>query len=345
MTMQKLVITTIVIILMLTASGARPKVKIKNLQHGQGSVVSVRFMRDGKGLLSASFDGSLVLWNLQTLMPVWKIDLDAETKNGESHTISEILDMDVSPDDTTIALAYNRSHVVGNTLKGKSEYRIGLFDSRNGRELRTLIGHTALVGTVAFSPDGKLLASASSDFTAKLWNIQTGEQVWSIKLRGLGKKITFSPNGDLLAIGMLSNSPWQPVVEVRRVTQNARLEREIEQGKRNVSDLAFSPDGKMLAIATHDNDGSQVELWNLHTAARKSTFIYKADISSIAFSPSRGLLGLGGLSGEIIFRSLQTHSTTLVSKSDAQVNDICFSHDGSSLAAGTEKGGIVLIRR
>src|SRR5215203_2588926 len=247
MIMLKLLITTIVIVLTLNSSWAQPKEKIKNLQHGQSSVVSVRFMRDGKGLLSASFDGTLVLWNLQTHKPLWKVDLDAEAKKEESRTISEILDMDISPDGTTIAVAYNRSHVVGSTLKGKSEYRIGLLDSRDGRELRALTGHTALIGTVTFSPDGTLLASASSDFTARLWNLQTGKQVWSIKLRGLGKKIVFSPKGEVLAIGMLSNSPWQPVVEVR-IAQSAKLEREIEQGRANVSDIAFSPDGQLLAV-------------------------------------------------------------------------------------------------
>lgn len=98
---------------------------------------------------------------------------------------------------TSVAVAYSRSHVVRNSLKGGTEYHIGLFDSHDGRELRVLSGHTALIGTVAFSPGGTLLAFASSDFTARLWNVQTGAQVWSLKLRGLGKRIAFSPNPEL----------------------------------------------------------------------------------------------------------------------------------------------------
>lgn len=346
MTMLKILITIIVIIVTLDSSWARPKAKLKSLQHGPSSVVSVRFMRDVKSLLSASLDGTLVLWNLNTHKPLWKVDLDAKTKAEESHTISEILDMDVSPDGNTIAVAYNRSHVVGNTLKGKSEYRIGLLDSRDGREVRVVTGHTGLIGTVAFSPDGTLLASASSDFTARIWNVQTGEQVWSVKLKGLGKKVVFSPNGQLLAIGMLSNSPWQAVVEVR-TAQNGRLEQEIEQGKANVSDIAFSPDGKLLAVATHDIDGSQVETWNLHRTEQKCSFIDKTDINSIAFSPSGGLLALGGSThgkGEVIIRFLKSQKSRVATKSNAQVTDIRFSHDGSWLAVGTEKGEITLIR-
>jgi WD40 repeat protein len=344
MTMLKILITITVIIGTLDSSW--PKAKLKSLQHGQSSVVSVRFMRDGKSLLSASFDGTLVLWNLKTHKPLWKVDLDAKTKAEESHTISEILSMDVSPDGNTIAVAYNRSHVVGNTLNGKSEYRIGLLDSRDGREVRVVTGHTGLIGTVAFSPDGSLLASASSDFTARIWNVQTGEQVWSVKLKGLGKKVVFSPNGQLLAIGMLSDSPWQAVVEVR-IAQNGRLEQQIEQGKANVSDIAFSPDGKFLAIATHDIDGSQVETWNVHRTEQKCSFIDKTDINSIAFSPNGGLLALGGSmhgKGKVIIRFIKSQKRTVATKSNTQVTDIRFSHDGSWLAVGTEKGEIKLIR-
>jgi WD40 repeat protein len=68
--------------------------------------------------------------------------------------------------------------------------------------VRTLEGHTGWVYSVAFSPDGKLLASGSGDHTIKLWEVATGQEVrtltghtWNVL------SVAFSPDGQLLASG------------------------------------------------------------------------------------------------------------------------------------------------
>jgi WD40 repeat protein len=76
-----------------------------------------------------------------------------------------------------------------------------------GQPVRTLTGHTWGVKSVAFSPDGRLLASGSNDETIKLWEVATGREVrtltghtWTVY------SVAFSPDGRLLASGSEDNT-------------------------------------------------------------------------------------------------------------------------------------------
>jgi WD40 repeat protein len=78
--------------------------------------------------------------------------------------------------------------------------RVQLWEVTSGRILQTLRGHTARVGCVAFSPDGRFLAIGSQDRSVIVWDIATGEEMWTF--RGHQDRVAlvaFSPDGRRLA--------------------------------------------------------------------------------------------------------------------------------------------------
>jgi uncharacterized caspase-like protein len=89
-----------------------------------------------------------------------------------------------------------------NFINGFFNYSIRLWDAASGRELRTLTVNTAGIRAMAFSPDGRLLASGGDDAVVKLWDTATGREIATLKGHSLGvKAVAFSDDGKLLVSG------------------------------------------------------------------------------------------------------------------------------------------------
>ena len=119
---------------------------------GGGDVV---FSPDGK-LLASVTRTQIALWDVKTGRNIGTLVEDAQVRYG-------IRALTFSPDGTRLASA--------------SRTQIKLWDIETRAEIMTLKGHTDTIDSVAFSPDGKLLASGASDKTVKLWNIETGGNI------------------------------------------------------------------------------------------------------------------------------------------------------------------------
>ena len=190
---------------------------------------------------------------------------------------------------------------------------------------------TDRISSVAFSPDGTILASASSGSIVNLWDVATQTNIAT--LQG-SWSVAFSPDGTILASG---TKMWDVATREHIATLG-------EQHRSHA--IAFSPDGTILASGLSGSDDNTIELWDVRTKQPIATLDgHSGWIFSVAFSPDGRILASGGAGdGAIKLWDVATRtniamlSDTRISISDIQ--SIAFSPDGTILASGSGSGRI-----
>ena len=99
----------------------------------------------------------------------------------------------ISPEGTVLALTFGIDDF---------ENAVSLWDTATGRHLGSLQGHKQAIWSVAFSPDGRTLASSSADGSLRLWNVESRRELMSLEEGGAGlAHLSFSPDGSFLVAG------------------------------------------------------------------------------------------------------------------------------------------------
>ena len=209
---------------------------------------------------------------------------------------------------------------------------IKLWDLQNDT-VQTLSGHTAVVNSIAFSPNGELLASVSDDRTIRLWNVHNQQNIATLRPGPLFRAVAFSPDGQLLATGgWIEVKLW----DVRRRTEIATL-----QHDQQVRTVAFSSDGQLLAAGYGTGEGSgTVKVWNVKSRQVVATLEDDlAFVRSVTFSSDDRYLASSHYNGEV--KVWNVSDWELLRTMPAGDYDIAFSPDGKMIA-GTGNGSVNL---
>jgi len=137
----------------------------------------------------------------------------------------------------------------GKILAFKRDNLIYLWDIAGQREIGILEGHTGNVGSIVFSPDGKMLASSDSRLKIRLWNVIEKKQIGFLEGYSMMVSIAFSSDGKYLATGhgrMVINDNRVSLWSIPELKQTTLLEGDPTE-EWIYSNVAFSPDGKTLA--------------------------------------------------------------------------------------------------
>ncbi|MEM6252337.1 MAG: TIR domain-containing protein [Cyanobacteria bacterium P01_D01_bin.156] len=196
------------------------------------------------------------------------------------------------------------------------------------REKNNLDGHDGIIWDTAISKNGKMIASASADGSARLWKTdgsQLGEPFSADDTQVLS--VAFSPDARLLAIGLEKGEIqlWQ--IEPKRLLLTTMVHSEAP-----VTDLAFSSDGQIIASASEDKT---VRLWKPDGTSLKTLTQHIAAVRAVEFSPDGKLLATGADDSTIRLYTPSGDFLKTLSGHNAQVKGIAFSPDSSMLASAS----------
>src|ERR687889_705598 len=216
--------------------------------------------------------------------------------------------------------------------------------SIKARAEKTLAAHSAQVWQVAFSPDGRYLASASVDKTVKLWRMPEAELARTLTHPEGVTSIAFSPDGQQLATGS-----YDRALRIWNLLDGS-LARTLEGHEGTVWTVAFSADGERVATC---GDDSTVRLWRVSDGTQRRALSGGSEhVYAVTFSPdgrfvasgSRERGGIGMLWKQLTGARLKGKNLRLWQASDGElqqalqdhpddIHSLAFSPDGTLLAA------------
>jgi cytochrome c len=242
--------------------------------HG-GMIRAIDMSRDGRYVLTGSFDYSAIIWNFGDQSAIGRLD-------GHDGPV------------TSVSFLDNASKA----LTASDDMTVILWDVGKRKPIHRMQGHKHKVMTVVASGDGSQAASGGWDSSVMIWNLSTGNLERTIKTRAPVNSVTYLGSSDLVAIGGHDRT-----ISIYN-SSNARFVGKMEGHLMGITQLASSSDGKRLLSASIDGS---IRLWDTEQFQELGKYEgHKNQVYSARFVNGDGTAISTGRDGTIIHWNLET---------------------------------------
>lgn len=318
------------------------------------SVSNFSLSTDEKLLATATVDGKIHIWNQDGILQ--------QTLNGH---VGEVTDLKFMPSQDTgdryrlISTGVDKTARIWQVFNRYQEatgiYSIAVAPSANDnyaaadwhgkvnlwqtnadgtqKVVNSWQAHEDNISQIKYSPDGKLIATASWDKTIKLWDAASGQLISTLqKHHGGVNSITFTPDGQTLI-----SASEDKTIKVWNLNNQPQVVATLEEHTDSIKTITISPDGKLIASGSYDNT---IKIWDLQGQLLQTIDAHDLAITTLAFTPDSNILASASWDNSVKLWSINNSGKssdllhTLTAHQDG-VTTLSFNNDGSMLATGS----------
>jgi WD40 repeat protein len=231
---------------------------LRTLAGHTGSVNAVAVTPDGRYAVSASYDTTLAVWDLER-------GVEIRTLEGHSDPVNAVA---ITPDGRCVVSAAGISRSRWEDEK-TADYTLKVWDLRTGTILHTFSGHTDAVCTVGVAPDGKQVLSGAADGMLKLWDLETGAEQWTVKGHNARiNTVVVTPDGRrAISAASSSDNSAQRALKVWDLVTGAELYA-FDLFGAWYNTVVVTPDGLQAVSASDD---TTLKVWDLMACLEQRT--------------------------------------------------------------------------
>lgn len=237
----------------------------------------------------------------------------------------------------TFELGYNEYGTYG-PLNGKGI--IEIWDVRTGRKSLSWTGHSNIIVSCGYSPDGKQILTGSNDGVIKIWDAKSGTELFLLSRNDIVKKsiglhkCMYSPDGSLVAANTTSDIGfWSKETGEYKFT--------LGDFGGSINDFCFSPDGRKISAVVRTNSGYIISICDIGTGNSSSCNKSYGTVMDCTFSPDgEKLAAITDFASLTIWDAathdiINSYNELDFSKDDSKPNSLCrYSQDGSMIIYG-----------